>query len=124
LKALFATQTFNNLGLERAITLLALLTVLLAPAPVLFYHYREAVRAKSSFVVTGTPRPNQQKKIDEKEQEDGHEHGYNHVCPNDERRAGLIPTDKFGIYIVATCDELTGKRSFNSTLAVITGLEL
>lgn len=58
---LFATQMFKNLGVEWATTLLALLAVLLAPAPILFFRYGEAIRAKSSFAINGAPPSEQQK---------------------------------------------------------------
>lgn len=61
---LFATQMFKNLGVEWATTLLALLAVLLAPAPVLFFRYGEAIRAKSSFAINGVPATKQEKAVE------------------------------------------------------------
>jgi hypothetical protein len=54
---LFAKQMLHNLGVEWAITLLALLAVLLAPVPVLFYFYGGRIRAKSSFALEETGPP-------------------------------------------------------------------
>lgn len=51
---------FNNLGIEWATTLLALLAVLLAPAPVLFYIYGERIRAKSTFAINAAPKPSRE----------------------------------------------------------------
>ncbi|KIW19546.1 hypothetical protein PV08_00118 [Exophiala spinifera] len=48
---LFATQMFHNLKVQFATTLLALLAVLLAPVPVLFYFYGARIRARSRFAL-------------------------------------------------------------------------
>lgn len=42
---------FDNLGVQWATTLLALLATLLVPVPILFYYYGERIRAKSSFAM-------------------------------------------------------------------------
>lgn len=42
---------FVNLHIQYATTLLALLAVVLAPAPILFYYYGERIRMRSRFAV-------------------------------------------------------------------------
>lgn len=46
---LFGRQMYNKLGFHWASTLLACLTLLLAPCPYLFYIYGKRLRAKSRF---------------------------------------------------------------------------
>ncbi|KAF8070036.1 MFS general substrate transporter [Lyophyllum atratum] len=46
---LFTVQMFNNLGVNWAATLLALILLVLAPSPYLFYIYGPRIRARSKF---------------------------------------------------------------------------
>ncbi|GAM84718.1 hypothetical protein ANO11243_027190 [Dothideomycetidae sp. 11243] len=47
---MFATQLFDNLGVQWANTLLGCLAVVLAPVPVIFYLYGAKIRARSKWV--------------------------------------------------------------------------
>jgi len=46
---LFGRQMYNTLGFHWATTLLALLTLVMAPFPYIFYVYGKRLRAKSRF---------------------------------------------------------------------------
>lgn len=46
---LFTDQMFHNLGVNWAATLLALVALILAPSPFLFYKYGVSVRRRSTF---------------------------------------------------------------------------
>ncbi|KIK56943.1 hypothetical protein GYMLUDRAFT_173629 [Collybiopsis luxurians FD-317 M1] len=46
---LFTTQMYNNLGIQWASTLIALISLLMAPIPFLFYKYGAKIRERSKF---------------------------------------------------------------------------
>jgi len=50
---LFAPAMYHNLGVPWATSLLAFLSVLFAPVPILFYIYGARIRARSTFTPTG-----------------------------------------------------------------------
>jgi DHA1 family multidrug resistance protein-like MFS transporter len=49
---LFATQMFNNLGIQWAGTLLGCLAAIMIPIPIAFYIYGPKLRKKSKFAPT------------------------------------------------------------------------
>ncbi len=53
---LFATQMFDNLGIEWASTLLGCLAALLIPIPIAFYRWGHLLRARSKFAPTFPPQ--------------------------------------------------------------------
>jgi MFS transporter, DHA1 family, multidrug resistance protein len=49
---LFAVQTFDNLGIQWAGTLLGCLAAVMIPIPFIFYRWGPKIRAKSKFAPT------------------------------------------------------------------------
>lgn len=52
---LFAAQTFNNLGIQWAGTLLGCLAAVMIPIPFIFYKWGPKIRARSKFAPTISP---------------------------------------------------------------------